>query len=105
VEASNGPATSPTRLGVPHRCTGYGVETLCNSISMARSHVPRYVPTYTYVLFEIMLYLYTCMWCEGGSESVGACRPAFSLSQLAASQHTRGSQCTCVPFSNQKVVT
>ncbi len=61
---------------------------------------------------------YTCTLSQrtgiGVRTMVRVCRCVLpcirSLSQLAAvyrvpSQNTRGSQCTCVPFSNQKVVT
>ncbi len=42
---------------------------------------------------------------RGGSLCVALHSLPLSTGCRVSSQNTRGSQCTCVPFSNQKVVT
>jgi hypothetical protein len=84
---------------------------LCHNFLFGKGHTraPSVLHTYT-----VPVYLATYQKKKKKKKVVRTCTyhvayPLHSLSQLAAvypsSQNTRGSQCTCVPFSNQKVVT
>ncbi len=57
------------------------------------------------VMSQLLAYMLAdAITCGSGSESVGVCCCAFNSLLLSSRLAAVNSECTCVPFSNQKVV-